>query len=481
MEAKTAQIIEYPRNAAARDCAEDPQPAVPCAAANAGGQAAAAPAAPAAPDAAGRPRDFLDGLAGLGLTRELLQRTAKRHLVELRELRAENRWEDILALFHPLEEKAPELAASELSAPLRAELAFALGHLARYDEAIALYQQCLERQPDNFHYHAGLAYTAYDSLYAAKGRRIVMHPAERKARIELAHRHFQAAQALRPEGVTNYYRQGMLFKQVQNKKEQARPLFEQAVRNWSAYTEEERRERHQERKNYIKALFNLASCELDEGLPQKALRDLRRCIAEDQDPGFITLIHKHFALGKVCYHLGHLDEALQALTVAAAEASPEEDDYVFELMARVHLLRGDTAAAWQTVNRIPPRRRRPYVRWTEAEVLAARGEWQRAAKVLMEAAENDRRGAHKALLQLARLEFRQARFEQALQAALRAGQFFQQHYQNPCLDALFWQAAALFRLNRVAEAQAAADTLRQLQPHYPNLGKLRQLLAHNGE
>jgi len=466
MEVKTARIIEYPGAAADRNGVANPHSAPPC-------------EATTAADAAGRPQDFLDGLAALGLTRELLQRTAKRHLVEIQELRSENRWEDILALFHPLEEKAPELAATEFSAPLRAELAFALGHLARYDEAIALYQQCLELQPDSFHYHAGLAYTAYDSLYAAKGRRTLMHPAERKARIELAHHHFQAAQALRPERVTNYYRQGMLFKQVQNKKEQARPLFERAVRNWWAYTEEERRERHQERKNYVKALFNLASCELDAGLPQKALQDLQRCIAEDQEHGFIATIHKQFALGKVFYHLGHLDHALQALSAAAAEASPEEDDYVFELTARLHLLRADPESAWQAVNRIPPRRRRPYVRWTEAEVLAARGEWQRAVKVLAEAAENDRRGAHKALLQLARLEFRQGRFEHALQAAQRAEQFFQQHYQNPCFDALFWQAAALLRLNRRPEAQAVAGTLQELQPHYPNLSKLRQLLAES--
>ncbi len=67
----------------------------------------------------------------------------------------------------------------------------------------------------------------------------MLHPAERKARLELAHRHFAAAQALRPQQVTNYYRQGMLFKKLQGKWEEALPLFETAIRNWRAYSPEQ--------------------------------------------------------------------------------------------------------------------------------------------------------------------------------------------------------------------------------------------------
>jgi tetratricopeptide (TPR) repeat protein len=149
--------------------------------------------------------DFFSTLAEQGVKEERACAERKRVLGEISVLRAENSWEDILALFHPVEEKVPELAALGLAAPVRAEAAFALGHLGRHDEAIDLYTRCLADEPENFHYHSGLAYAAYDTLYASKGRQLMLHPAERKVRIELAHRHFAMAQSLRPERVTNYY------------------------------------------------------------------------------------------------------------------------------------------------------------------------------------------------------------------------------------------------------------------------------------
>jgi tetratricopeptide (TPR) repeat protein len=119
------------------------------------------------------------------------------------------------------------------------------------------------------------------------------------------------------------------------------------------------------------------------------------------------------------------------------------------------------------------------VRWTEADVLAAQGDLDRACRVLREAAERDRRGAHKALIRLARVEFRRHNYEQALKAARQAGEFFQSHYRNAYFDGLFWEAAALVRLARHGEAQARVAELERLQPDYPNLGKLKQLLEAN--
>lgn len=420
--------------------------------------------------------DFLTALAELGVNEARLRSERTRMLGEISTLRTENRWEDLVALFHPVAEKAPELDALGLATPIRAEIAFALGHLGRYDEAIELYSRCVAEQPEDFHYRAGLAYTAYDSLYAAKGRQIMLHPAERKARIELAHEHFIAAQALRPHQVTNYYRQGMLFKKLQAKPEEALPLFETAVRNWEAYSPEEQKARHQERKNYVKALYQAASCQLEAQRPAQALETLLRCLREDEESGHFSAVHKYFALGKVHFERGDLTQALHALEFAAVKASPEDDDFVFELLARIHLRRGDTEKAWDAVNRVPFKRRRPYFRWTEADVLIARGEWERARKVLMEAAERDRRGRHKALVRLACLEFRQGRYDQCYHWAGEADRFFHSQFQNSCGDAIFWQAAALLRLGRLDEAQLRAQELGKCLPHYPHLGRLKQLI-----
>ena len=477
METAVARIIDHPAKAQALEQAapDDPQPRrVPeTGTVTADTDAQSLSSSPPATS----PGDFLTTLAEVGVKEARLRGERTRLLNEISALRTENRWEDIIALCHPVEEKVPELEALGLATPLRAETAFALGHLGRYDEALELYSRCVAEQPDSFHHHAGLAYTAYDSLYAAKGRQLMLHPAERKARIELAHRHFAAAQALRPHQVTNYYRQGMLFKKLQGKPEEALPLFETAVRNWEAYSPEAQQARHQERKNYVKALYQAASCHLAAQRPARALEVLSRCLREDEESGHFSVVHKYFALGKVHFELGDLPQALHALEFAALKANPEDDDFVFELLARLHLARGAAGQAWEAVNRVPPRRRRPYFRWTEADVLTARGDWEHARKVLLEAAERDRRGRHKALLRLARLEFRQGRYEPCRHWAGEADRFFHSLFQNPCGDALFWQAAALLRLGRLEEAQAAARDLAQCLPHYPHLGRLRQLIG----
>lgn len=429
-----------------------------------------------------RPKDdFLFHLAQGGADMDRLRGELQRVQGEIAALRAENRWEDILALFHPVADKLPELATVGLDLPVLREVAFGLGHVARHDEAIAAYRTCLEREPDNFHHHAGMGYTLYDSLYAAKARQVMLHPSERRQRIEQAHLHFQAAQKLRPEGVTNFYRQGTLFKQIQNKPEKALPLFETAVRNWLAYTDEQRQARHQERKNYVKALYQLSSCLLDQQRFQQALERLRECLAEDQGSNYLSVVHKHFALGKIHFQMGRMEQARQALELAAAQARPEDDDFVFELLARVHLAEKNHDKAWSILEKVPQHRRRPYFRWTEADVLAARGEIQRARKVLEQAAERDRKGRHKALLRLVRLDFQAGDYQQCLKWAGQADQFFRQTYINPCADALFWKAGALIRLNRMDEARQATRELEAFRPGYPFLPRLRELLKDEGE
>lgn len=417
--------------------------------------------------------DFLSQLAQGDM--EQLRTELQRVRGEIAALRAENRWEDILSMFHPVADKLPELVAAGLDLPVIREVAFCLGHAGRFDEAIAAYRTCLEQDPDDFHHHAGMAYTLYDSLYAAKARQVMLHPAERKQRIEQAHAHFQAAQRLRPEGVTNYYRQGTLFKQIQNKKERAKPLFETAVRNWLAYTEQQRKDRHQERKNYIKALYQLSSCLLDEKRPGESLARLRDCIAEDEATNHLSLVHKYFALGKVLFKMGQLEKSRQALEFAAQQANPEDDDFVFELLARVHLAEKSPEKAWAALQRVPQHKRRPYFRWTEADVLVARGERERARNVLEQAAQRDRKGRHKALLRLVRLDFQAEDYQKCLAWAEEADQFFRQTYNNPCADALFWKAGSLIRLHRMDDARKITSELEAFRPGYPFLPRLKEL------
>lgn len=179
--------------------------------------------------------------------RNAAERTLRRILAEVEELIRENKWEDIVALCDPVAEKHAELTAYGLDVPVRAKLGFAFSQLNRFDEAIRELSVCVKREPGQFMHRSSLAFSAYNSLFAAANHETFLSGKARAERIELAHRHFRKAQELRPDGVTNFYRQGMLFKKIQDKPESALPLFEKAVSNWEKLDQPQKKVRHQER------------------------------------------------------------------------------------------------------------------------------------------------------------------------------------------------------------------------------------------
>jgi tetratricopeptide (TPR) repeat protein len=412
--------------------------------------------------------------------REAAKRRLRMALAEIEQMSRENKWADVLAMFHPVAEKLPELADHGLEARVREKTAFALGQLKRFDEAIAELEACIQREPDNFHAHSSLAYTAYNSLYAGKNREILLSGHVRAERIRLAHRHFQAAQALRPDGVTCFYREGMLWRQIEGKDEKALPLFQRAVANWEKLSEEERQARHQERKNYIKALYQLAGTLAAAGRPQAALPLLKRCLAEDERSGHLSLVFKYFALGKLHYLLNSFGEARDALLFALRCRGDGPVDFVHELLGRVYLGLGEAERALEAVRGVPERQRRPYVRWTEADVLCALGRLPEAKQVLVRALERDNRSRHKTLVRLCRIEYLQGETRKAGEHAAEADRFFREKWGNPCADGLFWQAACALRLGEREAAAKLAEELRAFRPNHELLGKLLAKLGRSG-
>jgi tetratricopeptide (TPR) repeat protein len=96
-------------------------------------------------------------------------------------------------------------------------------------------------------------------------------------------------------------------------------------------------------------------------------------------------------LGKIHYQLGNLDQALHALEMAAQFTNAKDGDYVFELKARVFLQKKEFQTGLDTVRTIPGKARRPYVHWTEADLLLGLGQADKAKEVLHRSAERDRR------------------------------------------------------------------------------------------
>ncbi|MFW5936810.1 MAG: tetratricopeptide repeat protein [Desulfosalsimonas sp.] len=418
--------------------------------------------------------EFLKSKDLVTVNRDVAARRVRRVMADIGELIRENRWADALSLYYPVDEKLPEAADHGLDMEVREKVAFVLGQLRHYDDAIRDLQLCVKADPERFMTRSSLAYTAYDSLYALKNREIVMSPEQKAERVRLAHENFQKAQEIRPDGVTNYYRQGMLFRQIEGKTDQAAPLFQKAVENWQALSNEARENRQQERKNYIKALYQLAGCRMEADQPDAALEALRECLAADETSNHIALVHKYFALGKIHFAGGSFSQARDALLFAAqcGRAGKQGIDYVYELLARTYLGMGAPRRAMEAVNQQPEGRRRPYYRWTEADVHVALGDLDKACAVLVKSQERDNRSKHKALVKLARIEYLRGNFEAAREHCDEADRFFREKWKNPCLEALFWGALSACRAGSRARAEELLKTLEAHAPYYPKLSQL---------
>ena len=269
----------------------------------------------------------------------------------------------------PRRGKIPELVENRLDLEVRARVAFALGQIKLFDEAIEVLKVCVTRDPESFYYHSSLAYAAYNSLYAARNKEIFLSGSPRRERMGLAHTHFKQAQRLRPDGVTNFYREGMLFRQIERKTDQSLPFFEKAVANWDLLDEEQKKTRHQEKKNFAKAIYQLGSAYLETGKAKAALKLVNRCLDEDHETNHVSILFKYFALGKVQFHLNAFSEARDALVFAIERRIDEPFDFVCELLAKAYLAMGQPDQAMKVVARVPEKLRRPHYRWTEADVL----------------------------------------------------------------------------------------------------------------
>lgn len=145
------------------------------------------------PEAERHEDEFLKEADLVPVRRQVAENRLKMVLTEMTEIFRERQWQQALDLFYPVREKLPELADLEMDKAVREKLGFALGQLSRFDEAIEELRVCVEREPENFYPHSSLAYTAYNSLFAAGNREIFLSGKARQDRIALAHRHFNEA------------------------------------------------------------------------------------------------------------------------------------------------------------------------------------------------------------------------------------------------------------------------------------------------
>ena len=417
----------------------------------------------------------------MGIVRQAAERTARRALAQAEELMRARKWQEMIELFHPMEEKMPELVEAGQDCALREKVAFAMGQVKMFDQAIDQLRLCLEREPASFRVHSSLAYTAYNCLYAAKNREIMLSGKLRKKRIELAHRHFGMAQNLRPDGVTNYYRQAMLYLQLEDKPRKAYPLFKKAIANWEALDEDKRQRRHQEAKNYVKALYNGAKAALEIGRCEEGLELIKKCLAADEASNHLERQNKYFALGKLNFQLNRYEAARDALKFARQCNDGRPADHVTELLARTYLAMGGAEKARQEICKVPPKRKRPYIAWTEADILLQLGKVNKARAVLQAAREKDGRSRHKTCVKMAGIAYLAGDFTAAMQLGAEADEFFRKQWMNHCGEGLFWKAVGALKAGRRETAAEALDQLQRHFPDHPRLGRLQSAIGRMAE
>lgn len=421
--------------------------------------------------------DFLAGQAVAPWSDNLVRQGSQRVLAEIGELQRDNRWEDIIALFHPVAEKLPELTGSDMEHEVRLKVGFALSRAKRHAAAIDCLEPVIRQDPDNALAHYSIGYTAMDALFESIRARTPLPAREKKELLAKAHSHYQQACSLRPESVTFFYRHAILYKEIEDKTRQAAQCFEKAIANWERQDVEAREKNHQQYPKYIKSMYHLGSCLLQQGLASRALGLIEKVVALDQDRNHLHPVFKHFAMGKVLHALGRHQPALEKLELAVHRADRNQPvDFVLELAARCALSLAQPEKALRFIGQVPAGRRRPYVRWTEADAHAAVGDFNKALAILADVAERDRRGRHKALIRMARIHLSSGRYQETVRTSTEAAEFCRESFGNPSHEALYWKAAGLYKLERYCEALEIVEELERHHFRFPNFNRLCQLV-----
>ncbi|MGM0609312.1 MAG: tetratricopeptide repeat protein [Candidatus Muiribacteriota bacterium] len=412
-------------------------------------------------------------LNDLKISKNRLKDISARVSGEISELSSQNKWIEIIDLFYPVEEKLPELNKTEFEADIRSKLSFALNQLNRFDEAVKELKTALNYQPDRFIFHHNLGYTAYNSLYSAKNREIFLRGNHKKERIELARKHFEAAAALRPDTVTNFYRLGMLVKEIENKPDKSVCFFNNAIKNWENLSNEEKEKRHQEKKNYIKALYQLGSALLKSGKTNESLNLLEKCIKNDQESNYLYVQNKYFALGKVYFAKSDYKKASEHLE-AALEYSPKKEDFIIELLARTYLYSEQYEKGLKIISKIKSKYMKPYCRWTKADILTSMKRLNEAEELLKQNITYDIKSKHKTLLKLSKISYLKGDYKTSLHFADQAFEFAENKWQSTNSEALYLKAVCFIKLGQTEKALDAVVQLKKFHPGYPGLSLVEE-------
>ena len=338
------------------------------------------------------------------------------------------------------------------------EVAFALGQLARTDEAACLFERVYEVRPSR-RIASALAYVYYDALLRRRARNGPSRDKEvdRKSFV----RWIRTALEHDPRSVTDLYRLGVFEAQVESCHDKtALRAFLASIAAYREIPAGESMRRQRLLKHNVKALYAGARSALRLGDLDRARRLSFDCIREDEKTDHVDPVHKLYLAGKICAALGRDDHAERAFRKALDAKGPPHRDYIFGALAQLALRgnRPDDAERWLDDN-VPPHRRKPFIWRLYGEVKVARGREREGLLAFQNALRKDRGGRHLTLTSLGELELGMGKHVKAEKSFRKALDFRRRRYlsvHRPALDGL---VRALEAQGKVGDASKLRDQL----------------------
>ena len=327
-------------------------------------------------------------------------------------------------------------------------VSFALGHLHRTDEAVALREAAYRVEP-TYRRASALAYLHYDAMMqAATGRhhrrdRRGAPRRDREADRRAFLRWLKQALEHRPGSVKDLYRLGMFEARLESQHDAAAlRAFRHAIASYRAMSVVERARLHHLRPAYVRSLYAAARSAMNLGRLADARSAIFACIREDAESHHVAPLFKLYLAGRVCLATRELDAAERALRLALDADGPRQRDFVLTTLAEVALARGDTAAARAWIeSHLPPHRRSPFAWRLLGDIARAAGAPRDARVAFEHALRRDRAGRHLTLVRLGELHLADGREDEAERAFADAREFRRRTYQSDDAPALRGLAA----------------------------------------
>ena len=291
-------------------------------------------------------------------------------------------------------------------------LAFCQSRLGNHKEAITIYQQLCEEQPDTARWPYMLGYQYYD-----------------QKDFETAVRHFDEALQIAPDYIVASCRKGYALSTMgYAQRGNALTAFEKCRSAYHALPDGEEKQR--EAKHYADACYQQGKLFLEAGNLSKAVDRLREAVSLKPDDPYV-----HYSLGKAYVEQGDFSKAIPVLE-KARQLTSKPEHYILDRLAQAYSGAGRIQEARQIYEKLPVSMTRQwaYIARNMGEMYIQLEEWDRALDVLQQATHRDQHN-HNGFYFLGQVYEAKEQWQQAAEAYRTASHLRQRHQSKPFPEA----------------------------------------------